>query len=129
MYNFDQYLVVDPCDPNRGWGLFGRAAISDGNPNPLHWFLSLGIGGSSPICGRERDSFGMGWYYIGLSDELGPIANRLLRPRDETGVELYYKATITDWCELTADVQVLEPAVRRNATTAVVAGLRGNIEF
>ena len=48
---------------------------------------------------------------------------------DETGVELYYKATITDWFELTADVQALEPAVRRNATTAFVAGLRANIEF
>lgn len=51
------------------------------------------------------------------------------RPRDETGVELYYKATITDWSELTADVKVVEPAIRRNATTAVVAGLRANIEF
>jgi carbohydrate-selective porin OprB len=71
----------------------------------------------------------MGWYYLGLSDELGDIANTVLLPRDETGVELYYKATITDWFELTADVQVLEPAVRRNATTAFVAGLRANIEF
>ena len=129
MYNFDQYLVVDPCDPNRGWGLFGRAAISDGNPNPLHWFLSLGVGGSSPISSRERDTFGIGWYYIGLSDEVGEIANTLLLPRDETGVEVYYKATVTDWFELTTDVQVLEPAIRRGATTAVVAGLRANIEF
>ena len=28
-----------------------------------------------------------------------------------------------------ADVQVVEPAIRRNATTAMVAGLRANIEF
>ena len=128
-YNFDQYLVVDPCNPQRGWGLFGRAAISDGNPNPLHWFLSLGVGGTSPICCREQDTFGLGWYHIGLSDEIGEIGNKLLLPRDETGVELYYKAQFSKWFELTADVQVLEPAVRRGATTAVVAGLRGNIEF
>jgi carbohydrate-selective porin OprB len=57
------------------------------------------------------------------------IANTLLLPRDETDVELYYKATITDWFELTADVQALEPAIRRNATTALVTGLRANIEF
>jgi porin len=128
-YNFDQYLVVDPRAPNQGWGLFGRAGLSDGNPNPLRWFLSAGVGGTSPIAGRQQDSFGVGWYYIGLSDELGPIADLLLAPRDETGVELYYKAVVTPWCELTADVQVIEPAIRRGATTAVVAGLRANIEF
>lgn len=128
-YNFDQYLVTDPCQPNRGWGLFGRAAISDGNPNPLHWFASLGVGGSSPLACRERDSFGIGWYYLGLSDELGPIANVVLQPRDETGVEVYYKAAISQWFEITADVQIVEPAIRRDATTAVIAGLRANIEF
>lgn len=128
-YNFDQYLVVDPCNSDRGWGLFGRAAISDGNPNPLHWFASLGVGGSSPIPRRESDSFGVGWYYLGLSDEIGPIATALLLPRDETGVELYYKAQVSEWFEVTADLQVIEPAIRRGATTAVVAGLRANIEF
>jgi len=128
-YNFDQYLVVDPCDPNQGWGLFGRAGLSDGNPNALHWFLSAGVGGTSPIAGRQQDSFGVGWYYIGLSDKLGPIAEALLAPRDETGLELYYKAVFSRWWELTADVQVVEPAIRRGATTAVVAGLRANIEF
>ena len=53
----------------------------------------------------------------------------LLQPRDETGVELYYKAAVNPWFEVTADVQVTEPAIRRDATTALVAGLRANIEF
>jgi porin len=128
-WNFDQYLVVDPSNPSRGWGVFGRAGLSDGNPNPLEWYLSFGLGGTSPLCGREQDSFGIGWYYIGLSDEIGPIANFLLQPRDETGVELYYKAAITNWFDVTADVQVIEPAVRRGASTAVLAGLRANLKF
>jgi porin len=127
--NFDQYLVEDPHHPGRGWGIFGRAGISDGNPNPLGWYLSLGLGGSSPIRGREYDSFGAGWYYLGLSDEIGPIANLLLQPRDETGIETYYKAALCDWLEVTADLQVVDPAIRRDATTAVLAGLRANIEF
>ena len=62
-------------------------------------------------------------------DELGQIANVLLQTRDETGVELYYKAAVNPWFEVTADVQVMEPAIRRDATTALVAGLRANIEF
>ncbi len=40
-------------------------------------FVSLGIGGSSPISGRENDSFGAGWYYLGLSSDVGQIANTL----------------------------------------------------
>jgi carbohydrate-selective porin OprB len=64
-----------------------------------------------------------------FSDELGPIADAVPQPRDETGVELYYKAAVSDWFEITADVQFVEPAVRIDATTAVVAGLRANIEF
>jgi porin len=128
-WNFDQFLVEDRCHPGRGWGVFGRAGISDGNPNPIEWYLSLGLGGTSPISGRENDTFGAGWYYLGLSNELGPIANLLLQPRDETGVEVYYKAAVCDWFEVTADVQVVEPAIRRDATTALMAGLRANIEF
>ena len=125
---FDQYLVVDPCNPDRGWGLFGRAALSDGNPNAIHWFASLGVGGNSPICCRDQDTFGIGWYYIGLSNELGQIAN-LLQPRDETGLELYYTVAISDRFDLTADVQVIEPAIGRGTNTALVAGVRANIAF
>ena len=128
-WNFDQYLVVDRCDPNRGWGLFGRAGISDGNPNPIKWYLSLGIGGNSPLCGRDQDSFGLGWYHLGLSDEFGPIANLLLQPRDETGVELYYKAVFDDWLDVTTDIQFVEPGIRSDATTALSVGTRVNIEF
>jgi porin len=129
MWNFDQFLVVDPCNRDRGWGLFGRAALSDGNPNAIHWFASLGVGGNSPICCRDQDTFGIGWYYIGLSDKLGPIANTLLLPRDETGVELYYTAAVSDRFEVTADIQVIEPAIGQGTTTAVVAGVRANIGF
>ena len=69
-YNFDQYLVVDPCDPTHGWGVFGRAGIADKETHALDWLLSFGIGGNSPISGRESDTFGVGWYYSSTSDEL-----------------------------------------------------------
>ena len=38
-------------------------------------------------------------------------------------------AAVCDWFEVTTDVQVIEPAIRRNATTAPVAGIRANIDF
>jgi porin len=134
LYNFDQYLVVDPCDPTRGWGVFGRAGISDGNPNPLEWFVSAGIGGSSPICGRERDTFGIGYYHLGVSDELGPVLGSAFGDTD--GVELFYNIEVTPWFHLTADLQIIDqgfagaPALGvKDPDPAVIVGLRGKIDF
>ena len=123
-WNFDQYLVVDPCDSTRGWGLFGRAGISDGNPNPIKWIVSFGVGGNSPLRGREADRFGVGWYYGGASSELGPIFN----PDDGTGVELFYNVAVTPWCQVTPDLQIIDGGVP-NSDTAVIFGLRANLVF
>ncbi|MFN9982732.1 MAG: carbohydrate porin, partial [bacterium] len=49
-YGFDQYFVQFTDKPDRGWGLFGRASIGDGNPNPIRYFLSTGLGGYSPLA-------------------------------------------------------------------------------
>jgi porin len=128
-WNFDQYLYVDPCDPKRGWGVFGRAGIAEDEVVPLLYFLSAGVGGNSTIRGREADTFGVGYYYAGISEEIGPIATTLLGPLgDGQGVELFYNIEVTPWFHLTPDLQVLMP-FREEVDTAVVVGLRGKIDF
>ena len=122
-YNFDQYLYVDPCNPQRGWGLFGRAGISDGNPNPLKWNVSCGVGGNSPLRGREADRFGIGWYYSAASNEF-----TILNPDDGTGAEIFYNIAVSPWFNLTPDVQIIDGSIRA-ADTALVFGLRGNLSF
>jgi len=125
-WNFDQYLRVDRRDPNRGWGVFGRAGIGDDGTNAIAWFLSFGVGGRS---GRGDDTFGVGWYYSGTSDKLTPtLAAALGGVGDGQGVELYYDIAVTPWCHLTPDVQFIEPA-RETLETATVAGLRARIVF
>jgi porin len=125
-WNADQYLWQDRCDPERGWGLFGRAGISDGNPNPIEWSVSFGAGGDSPLDGREEDNFGIGWYYIGISDEFGPLLTNLLD--DGQGVEMYYDIALTETFWLALDLQVVDPNFVA-ANTAVVPGIRARIEF
>jgi len=128
-WNFDQYLYVDPCDPKRGWGVFGRAGISEDAVVPVFYFLSAGIGGNSTIYGRETDTFGLGYYYAGRSQEIGPILETLLGPiGDGQGVELFYNIAVTPWFRLTPDLQVLVP-FRESADTAVIVGLRGKMDF
>lgn len=124
-YNFDQYLFVDPCNAKRGWGVFGRAGISDGDPNPMEYFLSFGVGGSSPIRCREKDTFGVGWYYNGASNELGPVVSQLLG--DGYGVEMFYNIAVTDNLYVTPDLQIIDGGIQVNDDTAIVAGVRVNL--
>ncbi len=128
-YNFDQYLFVDPCDEEKGWGIFGRAGIADPETNPIHYFLSLGVGGNSRLSGRSNDTFGIGWYYSGTSKEIAPfLAATLGGLRDGHGTEIYYNAAVSKRFFITADTQFLSPA-RSNVDTAIVAGLRANLSF
>ena len=123
--NFDQYLWVDPRDPSRGWGVFGRSGIADEDTNPIERFLSLGIGGNSLIRGRNADTFGVGWYYAWTSSELLPALNTALGGvvGDGQGVEIFYNAEITSRLRLTADMQILDPALN-TADESLLLGLR-----
>lgn len=127
-YGFDQFLVVDPANPRKGWGIFGNLSLTDGNPNPARWFLNLGVGGTSPLPGRSADSFGLAYYYMGVSDPLKDSLANLFPLRNEQGFELFYNAALTDWFMLTADIQAMDPG-RVGADSAFLFGLRGKIIF
>jgi porin len=121
-------LVVDPCNENRHWGLFVQSGLADGNPNPIRYSLAGGIGGSSPICGRDLDVFGVGFFHLGLSDNFKNLASVVAPLRDEYGVEAFYNFAITPWCRLTTDIQVVRPSNERN-DTAIIAGLRLGVSY
>ena len=129
-WNMDQYLVTDRSNPKKGWGYFARAGMADRDTNPLSYFLSFGLGGSSPIATRENDSFGIGYYYSGTSDKIGPLLSVALGTDigDGQGAELFYNAAVTSRLTITPDLQIISSA-RDNLDTAVVAGVRVNLAF
>jgi porin len=134
-YNFDQYLYETDKGSGRGLGVFGRFGISDGNPNPVKYLYSAGIGGEGVVPGRPLDGFGVGYYYIAVGHPrfTGPFATRSFLG-DEQGAEAYYDLAITPWAKLTPDVQLVRPAQRRtvdangarvqHVDTSVVVGIR-----
>ena len=122
-------LRQDPRDPRQGWGVFMKAAIADGNPNYVQNSLIAGIGGTGLFPGRERDNFGLGYYYYDLSDALQDSLNPTReRFGDEQGIELYYSYAVTPWFHVTADLQYIDPprGINKNA---FIAGLRANLRF
>jgi porin len=127
-YSFDQYLGYRPSSPSKGFGVFGELGFSDGDPNAIELYASLGVGGTSPLKGREQDSFGFGVFYMGLGDSVKDGFAPLIRLGDETGIEAYYNWAATPWLRLTGDLQVVDPALA-NRETAVILGLRSEVRF
>lgn len=129
-YGFDQFLVNYADDPKKGWGLFGRASVSDGNPTPVRYFLSLGVGGDSSVRRGRGDKFGIGWYFVGASDQFGPIPQAVLGPGNGTGVEAYYNFQVTPWLNISPDLQYIHPgAGGAIANDAFVYGVRANMRL
>lgn len=126
--NFYQALWVDQEDSKRTWGVFGQFGISDGNPNPIRFVANGGVGGRSIIPGRTFDTFGIGYFYLGLSDSFKTLSRPILPQRDEFGVELFYNLAITPWARLTGDLQIARPSTVA-FDTAIIPGLRFQVLF
>ncbi len=126
---FDQYLRLYSDAPRKGWGLFGRMSLSDGNPTPIRYFLSAGIGGDSALRADKSDKWGIGWYYVGASDQFGAIPQFVFGPRDGTGIELFYNFQLTRFLNVTPDIQFIRPEASALADKAFVYGLRANLSW
>jgi porin len=140
-YNFDQYLYEPVKGSGKGFGIFGRFAVTDGNPNFMHYFYSLGLGGKGVMASRPNDSFGFGGYNIdiknpSISGPGGVISKDFFR--NEYGFEAYYSAAVTPWALLTPNMQVVRGAQQRqvqlipinnDVRTATILGLRLQLIF
>ncbi len=110
-YNFDQYLYEPKKGSGEGIGIFGRFGASDGDPNFMHFFYSLGIGGKGVIPGRSNDQYGFGFYYIDVNNpKLRGLFRNTNLLRDEYGFEWFYNIAITPWLKLTPDIQIVRGA-------------------
>jgi porin len=111
-YNFDQFLYETDKSAGKGIGLFARFGASAGNPNPMQYFYSAGVGGKGLIPGRGLDRFGIGYYYTSVTNPTlqVPIVGTKSFLRDEWGFEAFYNVALTPWLLLTPDVQVIGPA-------------------
>ena len=143
-YAFDQYFWQPDGDPKHGIGMFFSFGASDGNPNPIQYTFLAGIGGKGVVPGRPDDSFGLGWSRTQFSNDFVPfLRQRLdLGLNNEDAVEMYYNVAITHWLNLTPDLQIIDPALKKtltssgrlagrltNVDTIVVGGIRLRARF
>jgi len=70
-----------------------------------------GVGGRGPFASRPNDTFGLGYFYVDFSDELQSSLDPFLTFQDEQGVEAFYNYMVTDWLQIAADLQYVDPAL------------------
>ena len=125
-YNFHQYLVTEEDDQTQGFGLFGRYGIADKETSPIEAFYSIGLGAKGTIQGRDNDTWGVGYYYIRLSDKLPAALNAIVE--DPQGFEVFYNIEVSTSVHITPDLQIINPA-RSSFSTAIIVGCRMKIDF
>ena len=74
--------------------------------------------------GKFRDTFGVGVYYINVTD--APALANLLD--DEFGFEAYYNFEVAPWLHVTLDAQVINSAVP-DSGIPVIFSLRTHWDF
>jgi len=131
-YNFDQYLYTEKHDPSQGFGIFGRAGVSDKLSNPFWQFYSIGFGGIGTIPTRDKDRWGIGYYYLRFSNAIIKLVRDLNSLDKEQGGELFYNIEALPWLHITPNLQIIGPSRKtgsENIDTSVVLGLRVKIDF
>lgn len=127
-YILDQVLWADCCNSKRNVQLMSNWMIADGNPNFFRWSGNVTLQANGIIPGRENDGMGAGYFYNEISSNVKQLVSPILDVRNSQGMEIYYKAAVTPWFNLTADLQVFEDANRAHKAT-VMPGLRANMRF
>jgi porin len=125
--NLYQSLWVDEADSARNWGVFGQFGLSDGNPNPILYTTNVGVAGHG-MGERRLDSMGVGYFYVGLSEEYKQLAAPILPQQNESGVEFFYNYAISPSSRITTDLQIATPSTQR-FDTVIIPGLRLQLLF
>lgn len=123
-YNFDQFLYTEAGDPKQGLGLFGRFGWARGDVNAAEYFYSIGMGAKGLIPERDRDTLGIGYFHVNLSNDLPAMFH------SEQGVEAYYSFEITPWMHVSPDLQVIvNPGGTDAHDVSIVYGLRMQVSL
>lgn len=121
-------MIASPDKPGKGFGVYAKGAIADGNPNVIQRSLVGGFSGHQIVPSRPNDSFGIGYFYYNFSDALQDAIEPNVQFEDEQGVELFYNLAVAPWLRISADVQWIDPATGAN-DTLWVGGLRAQVIF
>jgi len=127
-YFFEQVLWAHRCEENRNLQLLTGCALSDGNPSFARWNGMASLQATGVFDCRKKDKMGIAYFYTKISKDLRELVRPLFKLTKLQGAEFYYRAAITPWYHMTANLQVIDNADDAE-DTAIILGLRSNIIF
>ena len=135
----------EPSSTSGGIGLFLLGMWAPESYNPSNLFIDGGMNWSEPTQGREKDNFGFGVAYLGISPTLRQYGNSVIfytgsgspYSSNDTVLEATYLCQVCPWLQLQPDAQyVINPGAgipsassHRPLKNAFISGLRTNIQF
>jgi porin len=115
-----QYLATYPEAPGKGWGILARFQASAGDPTFLDYSGYLGVAGNPRF--RPQDRFGLAYFHYSLTNELVDDIAFRLDIEDEDGIEAFYTWQFDEGLGLTANLQVVDSAIRVRDRGVVLGG-------
>jgi porin len=126
--SFDQLVHRERSGSNEGLGLFARFGWADGKVNRASLFWSLGLHYLGLVPGRGDDVLGIGMYQLRGSSPYREYVDT--RFGNETGLEVYYRAPLLPWLEVTPDFQyIADPGGHSSTEDAIILALRMRVSF
>jgi porin len=121
-----QYIAEYPEQPGAGIGVFAQVYLSNGDPTFLDRSGFIGISGNPRA--RPQDRFGLTYFHYSLADGLVDTLASRVALEDEEGIEAFYTLQVADPLRVTADVQVVDPAIAAR-DLGVIGSLRFTATF
>jgi len=124
---FDQLFYKENSDPEdtQGLGAFARYGLADEKVNEVAQFWSVGIQYRGILAGRDDDVLALGFAKGIFSDRSDDFTDDY-----ESVWELYYRAQLTTWAELSPSVQyITNPGGDGAADDALVVAARLRVSF
>jgi porin len=112
---------------------FARYAFTDGHSTPIKSQLNLGFSIRGPLASRTDDILALAWTEARLASKYRAVQwrdNALTTSRDETAIELTYRAAFTPWLSVQPNLQwVRHPGGSADGQTVRIAGFRLEIQL
>lgn len=126
----DQELWHIPGGKDRTLSCFVRSGVAPADRNTVTFYGDAGLTCKGPFAPRAQDTLGLAYSHTELSHKLVDDSGGFLASHHEEVLELTYQAFFGTHLSIQPDLQfIFNPGATEPASTAIISGVRLNVDF